>query len=123
MAISPSQLNNDYVTKSDFNEFKGDTRNFRMEFRDFKTEMYVFKDDMKVFRIETKDRFNGIDTRLDGIDKRLDSVDHGLVDLRNEFPRHTGTLIDALKDDRRIISDYVKGLEEKIDKIAGKLLV
>jgi hypothetical protein len=101
MTISPLQIHKDYVTKNDFNAFKGDMNNFRLESGDF--------------RDETKIRFNGVDRKLESLDKRMDILSRGFAEFREGSFRQMGILSEGFRDDARIVFDHLKTLEEKID--------
>ena len=72
----------DYVTKSEFN--------------DFKVEMYDFRDEMYNFRNKTEQRFNNVDRRFD--------------ELKEEFRLQTGILMDQMREDRKVTLEYIRGL-------------
>lgn len=111
----------DYVRKTDFDEFKGDMRNFRYEFDSFRKDMSVFKDNMNAFRDETSQRFVTVDIRMAGIEKRLDDLNNNVRNLRDDMPRYMGVLRDGFKQDLNIAIDFIKGVGDKVDKIADKI--
>ena len=72
----------DYVTKSEFGEFKIDMNDFRDEVHDFKAH--------------TQKQFIKIDRRFD--------------ELKEEFRLQTGVLMDQMHEDRKLIIEHVQGL-------------
>ena len=98
MTLSPMQQ--DYVTKGEFGEFKDEMRSFRREFDDFredmydfKSEIYSFRDEMYLFRTQTE--------------KRFDKVDRQIAELRQEIPRHMGILREGFRDDLKIAVEFM----------------
>jgi len=71
-ATIQANLNNDFVTRHEFSDFKSDYYDFKDEmysFRDemyeFKSEMYKFKGEMYIFRDKTYERFDKLLVYLD----------------------------------------------------------
>ncbi|MEI8249357.1 MAG: hypothetical protein WCG07_02585 [Candidatus Taylorbacteria bacterium] len=93
----------DYVTKSEFFDFKKEFFDFKSEMYDFRDEMYNFQKEMYDFRTKIEIRFNSVDKRLDGIDRRFD-------EMKEEFRIHTGVLMDQMREERKITFEYMRGL-------------
>jgi len=86
----------DYVTKSDFNEFK--------------TEMYDFRNEMYDFRDEVNQRFSRVD-------KRFDSIDRKLIDMEENIRRSIGLLHEQFREDLKASTEYYSSLDRvKVDR-------
>jgi len=102
MTISP--LQQDYVTKIEFNEFRGDV------------------DD----RFDSIDkRFESIDNKFKEIDQRFDrlekSIDERFVEqrklLNSDYERHTGMILEQMKHYMKAALEQVDAkLDKKLDK-------
>lgn len=68
-------LQENMVTKAEFNEFKDEMYSFKDEMYSFKDEMYSFKDEMYSFKSDTESRLTSIQNELEDINKRLDDLE------------------------------------------------
>ena len=86
----------DYVTKSEFFDFKKEFFDFKSEMYDFRDEMYNFRNEMQISQNKTEKRFNDVDRRFD--------------ELKEEFRIQTGVLLDQMREERKIAFEYMRGL-------------
>lgn len=79
----------DYVTKSEFNEFK--------------TEMYDFRDE--------------VNQRFSRVDKRFDIIDRKLIDMEENIRRSMALLHEQFKEDLKTSMEYFTDIDrKKLDK-------
>lgn len=85
-----------HITKSDLLDYVT-----KSEFKEFKDEMYEFRDDMGLFRTNTEARFNSIDKRLITIDEKID-------DLADQMRRSMGILAEQFREDLRTSLEFLR---------------
>ena len=116
MTLSPMQQ--DYVTKGEFGEFKNEMRSFRRDFDDFSEDMYDFKDEIYLFRDNITNELSSFKGEMSSFksemylfrtqtEKRFDKVDRQIAELRQEIPRHMGILREGFRDDLKIAVEFV----------------
>lgn len=79
------KLSEVFVTKSEFNEFKGDMLDFKNDYLGFRDEMINFRDGMESYKKTSLDN-------MDFIFKKLMDIDHELKAFMSLYKGHDLTL-------------------------------
>ncbi|MDQ2932891.1 MAG: hypothetical protein M3Q80_00730 [bacterium] len=108
--ISPL-IQHDFVTKKEFNEFKGEV---------------LLRFDAVDQRFDGVDkRFNGVDQRFDGIDKRFDSVDKRFLEIKSDmyqfkeeikadFAHNIAVMREGFRDELKITNEYLEYIKQAV---------
>lgn len=109
MTLSP--LQQDYVTKAEFNEFRAET-----SARFDKIDEKFAKIDEKFDKVD--ERFVKIDQKFDNIDKKFITWKDEIINtLTDEFSRQTGIIIETFQHNLKASMEYLDSkLDKKLDK-------
>ena len=104
-------LQQDYVTKSEFEAFRDETRE-RFDSIDQKFD----KIDNRF--IGVNDKFKTIDCRFDAIEKKFECFKDEIINtLRDDFARQTGIILETFQHNLKVSMEYMESrLDSKLDK-------
>ena len=99
-----------YVTQTEFGDFRGEMSEFKTEMREFKNEMYDFKIEMREFKAEVNAKFTEILEVIgyysNRTESRLDRIEATMVtkaDLERTTYELKGEIHSAIRQHERVM--------------------
>ncbi len=79
---------------------------------------YVTKSEFESFRDDVRERFDSIDNRFSVIDQKFESFKDEIINtLRDDFARQTGIILETFQHNLKASMEYMESrLDKKLDK-------